>query len=54
MVDNQNLNPAGGGAHGDCQDRLPFMGQSKASIDGQVQCLLSENCHSGHNINIRS
>jgi len=49
-----NLNPAGGGAHGDSQDRLPFMGQRKARIEGQVQRLLSENCHSRHNINIQS
>jgi len=49
-----NFNPAGGGAHGESQDRLPFMGQSKARIEGQVQRLLSENCHSRHNINIRS
>ena len=49
-----NLNPAGGGAHGESQDRLPFMGQRKARIEGQVQRLLSETCHSRHNINIRS
>jgi len=49
-----NFNPAGGGEHGDSQDRLPFMGQRKARIEGQVQRLLSENCHSRHNINIRS
>ena len=54
IVDNQNLNPAGGGAHGDNQDRWPFMGQRKARIKGQVRRMLSENCHSQHKINIRS
>jgi len=46
MVDNQNLNPAGGGARGDIQDRLPFMNQSKSRFEGQVQHLLSGNCQS--------
>jgi len=52
IVDNQNLNPAVGGARGDSQNRWPFMGQSKSRIEGQVQRLLSENCHSRHNIGL--